>query len=481
MRGGKEQPADEAHRLAAQGISGAASPLPHLDPIQRSFGSHDVSGIKAHIGGTAARASQGMGAEAYATGDHVAFRATPDLHTAAHEAAHVMQQRQGVQLKGGVGQAGDRYERQADAVADAVVAGQSAEPLLGPPGRSTAASHIQKQERSQEAPALLTLMYYIEGDRVIIAPRPAEDTQEARQQAFDQAGATTCPVEISEVGPSDRTWPLFYALYLDQRGRDAEIDWDLLGHTVGEMAQSGGLGETPLLPAEVLEGNVSQSTVASGTMQPGPWSPPGNQPIPFYIGNQAHIAIAAYYVGLHGGEQVFTNFTPLSTILEQLQLAGIPGIDPRSLGSAVALRPDILNISRRHLYEIKPAQSQALAASEASIYVAALARAGIVVTLGPTSDPGANGVIPAPAGFFRFWSPAPGVVVYQYSREQPEPVRVPVTETQPQEQPDFQVDRILEWEYWEEVTGLTGIALLLYLVVSEGSRLYPPRNFVPVP
>jgi len=38
-----------------------------------------------------------------------------------------------------------------------------------------------------------------------------------------------------------------------------------------------------------------------------------------------------------------------------------------------------------------------------------------------------------------------------------------------------------EWEYWEEVTGLTGVALVAYLVVSEGSRLFPPRNLVPIP
>ena len=30
-------------------------------------------------------------------------------------------------------------------------------------------------------------------------------------------------------------------------------------------------------------------------------------------------------------------------------------------------------------------------------------------------------------------------------------------------------------------TGLTGTALLVYLVVSEGSRLFPPRNLIPVP
>lgn len=71
-----------------------------------------------------------MGAQAFATGNHVAFAGAPDLHTAAHEAAHVVQQRVGVSLKGGVGAEGDVYEQHADAVADRVVAGGSAEVLL---------------------------------------------------------------------------------------------------------------------------------------------------------------------------------------------------------------------------------------------------------------------------------------------------------------------------------------------------------------
>src|SRR6185436_5601129 len=92
--------------------------------------------IVAHVGGPAAGACEQMSANAYATGNHVAFRGAPDLHTAAHEAAHVVQQRAGVRLADGVGQPGDEYERNADQVADAVVAGRSAEPLLGASRRS---------------------------------------------------------------------------------------------------------------------------------------------------------------------------------------------------------------------------------------------------------------------------------------------------------------------------------------------------------
>ncbi len=118
------------HEAAAHGTSGAAGALPYLGAIQASFGRHDVSGIKAHTDAPAAAGARAMGAEAFATGDHVAFGGTPSLFTAAHEAAHVVQQRAGVQLSGGVGAEGDPYEQHADAVASLVVQGKSAEALL---------------------------------------------------------------------------------------------------------------------------------------------------------------------------------------------------------------------------------------------------------------------------------------------------------------------------------------------------------------
>jgi hypothetical protein len=134
--------APNVHDAAAQGISGSAGPLPHGETIQRLFGRHDVGNIQAHTDASAASGAQAMGAQAFATGNHVVFAGTPDLHTAAHEAAHVVQQRAGVHLKGGVGQAGDTYEQNADAVADRVVAGQSAEDLLGPALSGTAPSQV---------------------------------------------------------------------------------------------------------------------------------------------------------------------------------------------------------------------------------------------------------------------------------------------------------------------------------------------------
>lgn len=138
--------ADAVHAAAAHGISGNGGSLPHRDAIQASFGHHDVSGIQAHSDANAAAGSRAMGAEAYATGSHVAFGSSaPTLHTAAHEAAHVIQQRGGVHLKGGVGEVGDAHEQHADAVADRVVQGKSAVDLLDRYAGGSEGSEVQRQ------------------------------------------------------------------------------------------------------------------------------------------------------------------------------------------------------------------------------------------------------------------------------------------------------------------------------------------------
>lgn len=121
---------DAIHEAAKLGTSGLNMPLPYFDAIQRSFGRHDISGVAAHTDTAASAAARTMAAAAFTTGDHVAFARRPSLHTAAHEVAHVIQQRGGIQLAGGVGTAGDRHEQHAEAVANLVVQGRSSEDLL---------------------------------------------------------------------------------------------------------------------------------------------------------------------------------------------------------------------------------------------------------------------------------------------------------------------------------------------------------------
>jgi hypothetical protein len=135
----REARGQDVHRIAASGVRGSSGPLPHLDRIRASFGRHDLTCVAAHTGAGAESAARDLGARAYAYGSQVAFGEAPNLHMVAHEAAHVVQQRGGVQLQDGVGQVGDRYELHADAVADAVVRRESAEPILDQmAGRSTA-------------------------------------------------------------------------------------------------------------------------------------------------------------------------------------------------------------------------------------------------------------------------------------------------------------------------------------------------------
>ena len=203
----------------------------------------------------------------------------------------------------------------------------------------------------------------------------------------------------------------------------------------------------------------------------GPWNP-GGMPIPFYIGNAAHVAIAAGYAALHRTDAAFYNFTPVASILQAAAALGLT-VNPAILGAAqLGLKPDIANITRFQLYEIKPVALQSAGRVEALLYSAALTAAGLPVLLGPVNEPGTAGAVPAPGGWFVYWAPEPGVISYRYrqpSRRQPANDTVPATDR-------TLVQRIALF------TGLSGAALWIYITISEGSRVViPVRNLVPVP
>jgi hypothetical protein len=104
--------------------------MPYLSAIQWSFGHHDISALQAHTGAQATRLADQLQADAFTGESHLVFGRTPDLRTAAHEAAHAIQQRGGVDLSSGMGVEGDAFERHAEQVSEAVVRGESAEGLL---------------------------------------------------------------------------------------------------------------------------------------------------------------------------------------------------------------------------------------------------------------------------------------------------------------------------------------------------------------
>ena len=123
----------DIHDIAAKGVQGAGRTMTHLDTIQQAFGHYDVSGMREYTGRAAQESLTTLGVEGFSSNGRMAFAGIPDLYTQAHEAAHGVQQAalgSGLRLKGGTGEAGDKYERHADAVAEKVVRGESAQGLL---------------------------------------------------------------------------------------------------------------------------------------------------------------------------------------------------------------------------------------------------------------------------------------------------------------------------------------------------------------
>lgn len=199
LAGEGRDPTREAHAIAREGLVGSGTRLPHLEAIQASFGRHDLRGVAAHLDGRAAAASQALGAHAYASGDAVAFRGAPDLFTAAHEAAHVVQQRSGVALSDGFGRAGDRYEVHADEVAHLVVRGASAEGALDRmvgAGRNAAPAAVAVQRREDGAP-------------VREEAEPAREPAAATQGEETEASTSEAPASMPDVFGSEvvlETW-----------------------------------------------------------------------------------------------------------------------------------------------------------------------------------------------------------------------------------------------------------------------------------
>lgn len=149
-------PQAEVQAHAAHGRRGGGQALPHREILELAFAPHQLGSVRAHFGDEAREATQAIGARAYTRGEDVVFAdESPGLWLVAHEVAHVVQQRAGVALGGGVGEADDGYERQADAVADAVVRGEPVAPLLGHSARAEQAagerSEVQRAPGAKKA------------------------------------------------------------------------------------------------------------------------------------------------------------------------------------------------------------------------------------------------------------------------------------------------------------------------------------------
>ncbi|HET7502562.1 MAG TPA: DUF4157 domain-containing protein [Kofleriaceae bacterium] len=240
--------------IAARGIAGAGRPLPHLARIQTSFGPHDVSAVTAHQGADATAAAHNLGAHAYAFGNSVAFSSPPDLHTAAHEAAHVVQQRGSVQLKGGIDQPGDTYERHADAVADAVVAGRSAVPLLDQLSRTSAPSAAV--QRKPDGPSAAP------GELHDVTPPKGGIDKPGFIDHSDGANLRTGPAESGGQKVRDQPLPPATRVFVSGTHPDAAAWWYVTAYLDGTMVR--GYLQGSRVTVELPEPTAKLHQVVSG-------------------------------------------------------------------------------------------------------------------------------------------------------------------------------------------------------------------------
>ena len=507
-----DHPQADVRASAEAGTRGQGQQLPYLGAIQASFGAaHDLSGIQAHMGPDAAKSAQAMGADGFATGNHVAFRSYPTLELAAHEAAHVVQQSAGVHASQGIGRRGDAYERHADAVAQRVTAGQPAEDLLLSPIADTEPAPLQKQDSP-------------DGGAPVSGPPPAaadggNDSPPATDATAQVLAALSQKDPIGGVGDFSQAFSILNGLamfdmvkVLDalQRSGNLEILRANLGAANGVdvprlqaaistvwLAHSGtgvvvkdvidlvhGLQNLPPdqrqdilsyvlavkggnidreslvalvtaipvtnetaspIPGQVSSANTPPASfpasaagaagvggvgVASGAggAPPTPVQTSGGggggggggapprrpQPPQLRIGNLAHRLIAGFYRQAHAGDVVFTNYYGMKRLILEIGALHNVSYNVAALTEEEQRKkPDISNLSRPHLYEIKPAALAGLAAAEAAEYIAFFAKAGVVMPPGPAGEPGTSGKIPIPPiGFFSFDSPEPGVILY---------------------------------------------------------------------
>lgn len=124
----------ESAVAAAAGSSGFALPSELRRSFESSLGA-DLSSVRVHTGDASASAAHAVGARAYAVGQDIHFGAgqydpgsAGGMHLLAHEVAHTVQQQGGSpsrQHKLEVSRVHDGAEVEADAAADAMVAGRS--------------------------------------------------------------------------------------------------------------------------------------------------------------------------------------------------------------------------------------------------------------------------------------------------------------------------------------------------------------------
>lgn len=185
-------------------VSGSGRPLePGLRASMEASLGHDFGSVRVHDDGQAAASARSVQAHAYTAGEHVVFgegRYQPDStdgrRTLAHELTHVVQQRQGpvdgTAAPGGVqiSHPDDPFEREAESVADRVMASPEPTPPTTDPTPSAAPAPVPTEAPVQRQAA--------EEEEEEAGPAAAEPTTEQpAAESATEASATESPAAES--------------------------------------------------------------------------------------------------------------------------------------------------------------------------------------------------------------------------------------------------------------------------------------------
>lgn len=250
---------------AATGSTGDSLPPEFQGKLERSLGDRDLSGVRIHTSVASAKAADAIAAKAFTTGNDIHFAAgqydpasKAGQHLLGHEVAHTVQQ-QGVSrptpsrvtsdaaLFGGlldapsVSQPGDTHERQADAFADAFVAGagQQVDVRAGSAPTNVLARKAQQGGAGQSAPGPTNqpLPPVSKGDSLLLVTlgqaREQLQTVNALLDDFSVSMDEYEPVPSAVVSRVSAHWDEAQRLHQDVLGK-ALVTGDIAAHTAAE-------------------------------------------------------------------------------------------------------------------------------------------------------------------------------------------------------------------------------------------------------
>ena len=192
--GEEQMDGSPVHDVVGKG-GGSSLPEGVRNQMESSMG-HDFSDVKVHTDTKAQNAASSVQAQAFTVGNDIVFNegkynpGSPDGdRTIAHELTHVVQQRQGdvdgTSQGGGVkvSSPDDRFERQAEATADAVMSGGSAG---GDHAGHDHSGGVQRDAEEDSAVQTLPIQRESEGEEEEVQELPMQRESEGEEEEVQE-------------------------------------------------------------------------------------------------------------------------------------------------------------------------------------------------------------------------------------------------------------------------------------------------------